>query len=271
MVLLRKNVDDPADVERYNHLIPVIRAAILGSILANLLLCMGFCFFAGGIGREEQEFDGAISEVGSGLLMTAGFGLMIPAAFFTSLSGSTSVELSGPEELTDKVLTVSRVTAVILFVAFLLYTWFQMHTHHSIYDAVLKTDEQRDMDRHKDLKKAKLTLTECVLALVIAITLVCLHAVFLVEEIEYIVEEKGVSDAFMGLILVPLVEKAAEHLTAIDEAWDNQMNFALAHVLGATIQTALFNGPLVVIVGWGLQKAMVSITAISAADRAKLS
>lgn len=60
----------------------------------------------------------------------------------------------------------------------------------------------------------------------------------------------------MGLILVPLVEKAAEHLTAIDEAWDNQMNFALSHVLGATLQTALFNAPLVVIVGWGLQKEM---------------
>lgn len=60
----------------------------------------------------------------------------------------------------------------------------------------------------------------------------------------------------MGLILVPLVEKAAEHLTAVDEAWDNQMNFALAHILGATIQTALFNSSLVVIVGWGLGKAM---------------
>lgn len=60
----------------------------------------------------------------------------------------------------------------------------------------------------------------------------------------------------MGLILVPLVEKAAEHLTAIDEAWDNQMNFALSHVLGATLQTALFNAPLVVIVGWGLHKEM---------------
>ena len=64
------------------------------------------------------------------------------------------------------------------------------------------------------------------------------------------------SDSFVGLILVPLVEKVAEHLTAVDEAWDNQMNFALAHVLGATIQTALFNGPLVVIVGWGLAKNM---------------
>lgn len=60
----------------------------------------------------------------------------------------------------------------------------------------------------------------------------------------------------MGLILVPLVEKAAEHLTAVDEAWDNQMNFALAHILGATVQTALFNSSLVVIVGWGLDKAM---------------
>lgn len=60
----------------------------------------------------------------------------------------------------------------------------------------------------------------------------------------------------MGLILVPLVEKLAEHLTAVDEAWDNQMNFALAHVLGATVQTALFNSSLVVIVGWGLNKGM---------------
>ncbi|KAL8904412.1 MAG: hypothetical protein Q9207_003275 [Kuettlingeria erythrocarpa] len=254
MVLLRKNVDDPA-AENYNNFIPVIRAAILGSILANVVLCLGFCFFAGGLRREEQEFDPAISEVGSGLLLTAGFGLMIPAAFFASLRGSTSVD-DTPEHLASQVLDISRVTAVVLFIAFLLYTWFQMRTHHSIYDAVLEKDEAKDHDRHKDLKKAKLTLTECILALVIAITCVSLHAVFLVENIEYIVHEKGISDSFMGLILVPLVEKAAENLTAVDEAWDNQMNFALAHVLGATIQTALFNGPLVVIVGWGLHKAM---------------
>lgn len=75
----------------------------------------------------------------------------------------------------------------------------------------------------------------------------------LVQEIHYIVEDHGVSDPFMGLILVPLVEKAAEHITAIDEAWDNQMNLALSHVLGATLQTALFNGPFIVIVGWGMK------------------
>jgi Ca2+:H+ antiporter len=90
----------------------------------------------------------------------------------------------------------------------------------------------------------------------VSIALVTLLAIGLVEHIPAIVE-RGVSDAFVGLILVPLVEKAAEHLTAVDEAWDNQMNLALSHVLGATIQTALFNAPLVVIVGWGLGKTWI--------------
>jgi Ca2+:H+ antiporter len=116
-------------------------------------------------------------------------------------------------------------------------------------------DEENDEDRHKDLHKAKLTFTECILALAVSIALVTLIAIGLVEHIPSIVRH-GVSDAFLGLILVPLVEKAAEHLTAVDEAWDNQMNFALSHVLGATIQTALFNAPLVVLVGWGLGKGM---------------
>lgn len=79
-------------------------------------------------------------------------------------------------------------------------------------------DEQRDEDRQKDLTKAKLTFTECLLAIAIALGCVCLHAIFLVEQIPAIVQ-MGVPDNFMGLILVPLVEKAAEHLTAIDEAW----------------------------------------------------
>ena len=101
--------------------------------------------------------------------------------------------------------------------------WFNTRTHHGIFDEVLEADEAKDEDRHIDLVKPKLTLLECILALVISLTFVSLIAVFLVEEIEFIVEEKGVPDNFMGLILVPLVEKAAEHLTAIDEAWDNQM------------------------------------------------
>ncbi|KAL2005287.1 hypothetical protein VTN00DRAFT_2497 [Thermoascus crustaceus] len=238
-----------------NNLIPVIQAAILGSILANLLLCLGLCFFAGGLRRNEQVFHEAVSEVGSGLLLVAGFGLLIPSAFYSALSGSATTGTFTPEELISNTRKISRATSIILLVAFLMFMWFNLRSHHSIFDEVLEQDEAEDEDRSKELKRAKLTFTECIIAIAIALTCVCMSAVFLVQEISYIVE-RGVPDNFMGLILVPLVEKAAEHLTAIDEAWDNQINFALFHCLGPSIQTALLNAPLVVIVGWGLGKDM---------------
>lgn len=92
-------------------------------------------------------------------------------------------------------------------------------------------------------------------ALVLSLAIVTMLAVFLVERIEDVVES-GIPDQFLGLIMLPLVEKAAEHLTAIDEAWDGQINFALFHCIGPSIQTALFNAPLVVIVGWIMGKDM---------------
>lgn len=153
-------------------------------------------------------------------------------------------------------LEISRITAVLLIIAYLVFVWFQARTHHGIYDAIFEADESRDRDRGHHLERDKLTLTESLMALTVAVALVAFIAITLVEQIPFVVTQGGVSDAFVGLILVPLVEKAAEHLTAIDEAWDNRMNFALSHVLGATLQTALFNGPLVVVVGWGLGRSM---------------
>ena len=62
---------------------------------------------------------------------------------------------------------------------FLSYVWFQMRTHHGLYAESLEKDEERDADRDVDLAKDKLTLTECIVALAIALTCVTLHAVFL--------------------------------------------------------------------------------------------
>lgn len=231
----------------------VIQDAILGSILATQLLCLGACFTVGGLRHDEQHFDEVVSEVGSGLLLTAGFGLIIPAAFYGAVQNSDLTLTT--ESLNHRVLEISRITSIFLMIAYAIYVYFQMRTHHGIYDAIFEADEHKDKDRHRDLAKAKLTFTESIVALAISITLVTIIAINLVENIEYIVE-RGVSDSFVGLILVPLVEKLAEHLTAVDEAYDNQMNLALSHVLGATIQTSLFNAPLVVIVAWGLNKPM---------------
>lgn len=156
------------------------------------------------------------------------------------------------DDLMKRILQISRVTAIILIIAYGFYVWFNMRTHHSLYDSIFLREEHQDKDRRKDMRKEKLTMTESIIALVFSIGLVSLIAVNLVEEIPRIVEDYGVAEMFMGLILVPLVEKFAEHITAIDEAYDDTMNTAMAHVLGATIQTAMFNGPLTVLVGWGL-------------------
>ncbi|KAI1823862.1 hypothetical protein F4861DRAFT_300442 [Xylaria intraflava] len=228
----------------------IIRAAILGSILATMLLCLGLCFFAAGIRRESAEFDAAVSEVGTGLLLMAGFGLAIPTIFKHSMSNAESGLTAS--ELDIKTTQLSRVVAVLLLISYVVFLWFQMRTHHGIYDAIFEQDEERDADGHKEKLKPKLTLIESILSLAASVTLVTLLAIALVNEIEPLVESTLVSDPFLGLILVPLVEKAAEHLTAIDEAWDNQINFALSHCIGATIQTAMLNAPLVVIVAWGI-------------------
>jgi Ca2+:H+ antiporter len=184
--------------------------------------------------------------------LCSGFGLAIPTVFQASLSGV----VENTDDLKNRTLAISRSTAVLLIIAYLIFIYFQARTHHGIFDAIFIQDEERDRDRHKDQAKDKLTFTECALALTLSISLVTLIAISLVDQIDDIVKERHLSDSFVGLILVPLVEKAAEHLTAIDEAYDNQMNFALSHVLGATLQTALFNGPLVVLVGWGIGKPM---------------
>lgn len=208
------------------NLIPVIQAAILGSVLTNLLLCLGACFFVGGLRRKVQKFHANISEVGSGLLLVAGFGLLIPSAYYSALLSVTVEEGTGGFTLSDlqhNTLKISQATAVILIVCFGLYIWFNARTHDNIFSEILEGDEEQDEDRHRDLKKPKFTFTESIFAVVLSLTFITLIAVFLVEQIEFIVKDEGVPDNFLGLILVPLVEKAAEHLTSIDEAWDNQI------------------------------------------------
>lgn len=261
VVLISKHNGDEGNGDEGN-LIPIIQAAILGSILTNLLLCLGLCFFFGGIRWTTQKFHPIVSEVGSGLLLVAAFALLIPSAFYSALKSEAVPDMLGAlhqrfteGKLQEDVLRISQTTSIVLIVAFFLYVWYCASSQHSIFDEVIETDEHNDADRDADEEKPKFTMTETILALAMSIVIVTLLLVFLVENIEHVVES-GVPDQFLGLILLPLVEKAAEHLTAVDEAWDGVINVALYHCLGPSIQTALFNGPLVVLIGWALGKPM---------------
>jgi Ca2+:H+ antiporter len=166
--------------------VPIIKSAILGSILANLLLCMGACFIAGGLVRQEQEFHEAISEVGSNLMMVAGMGMIVPSVFSASLG-------NGNGQLDRQVLQISRATAIVLLIAYVIYVRFQTGSHESMYTDVLEGEESRH--HVVGVRATKLTLSEAIVAILFALTMVTFMAIFLVKQIDYLVKARGVTEA----------------------------------------------------------------------------
>ncbi|KAI5291970.1 hypothetical protein KEM55_008241, partial [Ascosphaera atra] len=104
--------------------------------------------------------------------------------------------------------------------------------------------------------KPHLSRTSAVILLVISTGLVAACAEFLVDCIDYLVENTSVSQAFIGLIILPIVGNAAEHVTAVTVACKNKMDLAIAVSLGSSIQIALFVTPVVVLLGWCLSTDM---------------
>lgn len=136
------------------------------------------------------------------------------------------------------------------------YLWYQTNSHRSLYSDVFNHDLLVGESPDKAVEEEKLSLSECLLALVISVSCVCCIAYLLVDQIYFIVEERHVKDAFVGLILVPVIEKAAEHMTAVGDASDNRMNFALFHVVGSCIQTVMLITPMIIFIGWGVGRNM---------------
>lgn len=134
--------------------------------------------------------------------------LVLPAVFAKYLLNNTDYTFPTATFVVDNATRVSRGVAIISLVAYLIYVAYQTISHDGLFHEIYEADEHKDLDRHEELRKPKLTLTEAFVALLISLACVSLIAIFLVEQIEFIVS-RGVSDAFVGLILIPLVEKIA--------------------------------------------------------------
>jgi Ca2+:H+ antiporter len=105
-------------------------------------------------------------------------------------------------------------------------------------------------------EKPKLSRTSAMVLLFVTTGLVAACAEFLVDSIDYLVQTSGVSQAFIGLIILPIVGNAAEHVTAVTVASKNKMDLAIGVALGSSIQIALFVTPVIVLLGWILNTDM---------------
>lgn len=104
--------------------------------------------------------------------------------------------------------------------------------------------------------KKHMSRTAAIILLLISTALVAVCAEFLVDSINYLVGHTSVSEAFIGLIVLPIVGNAAEHVCAVTVASKNKMDLAIGVAVGSSIQIALFVTPVIVLLGWILQKDM---------------
>ncbi|KAJ4177571.1 Vacuolar calcium ion transporter [Fusarium solani] len=232
--------------------IDIVQASMLGSILSNLLLVMGMCFLFGGIihrgptgNGTEQVFSSATAQTTCSLMALSSASLIIPAVL------SAVLDQSGFRDKDQSILTLSRGTAIILLLLYILYLAFQLRTHNNLFDA-----ENQNSDEHEEPEEPSLGTVSAIAVLVITTIMVAICANYLVGSINSLVKTSGISRAFIGLILIPIIGNAAEHVTAVVVAVRDKMDLAMSVAVGSSIQISLLVTPFLVIVSWALGSDM---------------
>ncbi|KAL9102690.1 MAG: hypothetical protein Q9163_002181 [Psora crenata] len=256
--------------------VDIVQESLIGSMLSNLLLVMGMCFFFGGINRVKQHFNVTVAQTASSLLALAVGSLIIPAAFYSFADGTQ--ELKG-----ERITELSRGTAILLLVVYACYLLFQLKTHVTIYNAPSPKVQKRGKRvesgdatkgiasmgagisatmggsgaqetplREPENEGEQPQLSKCVALFTLAVStaLVAICAEFMVDSIDAITQGGSVSRTFVGLILLPIVGNAAEHATAVTVACKDKMDLSIGVAVGSSMQIALLLIPFIVVLGW---------------------
>lgn len=149
------------------------------------------------------------------------------------------------EDKDQSILILSRGTAIILLLLYVLYLWFQLRTHPNLFDSEIQRPEE-------EVEVPVMGAIAAGLVLVVTTVLVAICAEYLVGSIDDVVEDAKINKTFIGLILIPIVGNAAEHVTAVVVAVRNKMDLAMGVAIGSSIQIALLVTPFLVILGWAV-------------------
>ena len=221
----------------------VVKASLVGSILGNILLVLGAAMVVGGLRRDRQHFDRTAAQVQSAMLFLAVAALIMPAIF--ELVEGKGLPGVGAErvEYGSTIETLSALTAVVLIVTYVIGLFFSLRTHRDLFNPHYQGDAEDTMGW---------SVRRSVSLLAVAGAAVGLMSEVLVGSISEASESIGISEFFVGVIVVAIVGNAAEHWVAILVAFKNKMDLAVNIAVGSSAQIALFVAPILVLVSFVL-------------------
>lgn len=226
--------------------IEVVKASITGSIIGNLLLVLGVSIFAGGVRYKHQRFNKTAARASCTALILAAAALVIPTVFHQTAAQTAGGWTPQAEQ------NLSLAIAVILIATYGAMLVFSLVTHKQLFvggeGAISDTQAGND---DEDAHEAPWSVGKAVGVLLGATIAVAWVSEFLVGAVEAAQHSLGVTETFVGVIIVAIVGNAAEHSTAITMAMKNKMDLALGIAVGSSLQIALFVAPVLVFASYG--------------------
>jgi Ca2+:H+ antiporter len=221
----------------------VVKASIIGSILGNTLLVLGAAMFFGGWKRDRQTFDRTAASAQSSMLLLAAAALVMPAIY--ELIDGRGLPAPGAERIhyDSTVEGLSAAVACVLIVSYVAGLWFSLRTHRDLFNPQQELGEEE----HESW-----TVRRSVLALAGAGVAVGVMSEILVSSISDAATKLGLSEFFIGVIVVAIVGNAAEHWVAVLVALKDKMDLAVNIAIGSSAQIALFVAPVLVLVSFVL-------------------
>ncbi|OAA35788.1 Calcium/proton exchanger superfamily [Metarhizium rileyi] len=220
--------------------ISIVQSSMIGSILSSILLILGVCFLLSGLGKKSVEINIDVAGVLTSLMIISCVSLIMPSA----LHMADPKEGGSNDHPSEHVLLLSRITAVILLIFYLIYLYFQSVTHADLFS------------EEEDPPENKLHGLSSSIILIFATLGVSFCSDALVDSVDGFVEALGVSRSFIGLIIVPIVGNAGCLVGTVQWSRSDRVNLAVSVIVGATLQISLFVTPFLIVVGWIMGKPM---------------
>jgi len=215
-------------------LMDVVKASLTGSVIGNLLLVLGLSMLAGGMKWKEQKFSIRAAGTYNSLMVIALIGMTIPALFFYA---------GGSEQARQN---ASVGVSVLLLAVYALAMVFSLHTHKHIFNPLADDKEA----------PAGWSRQKAILVLAGSAVVVGLLSEILVGSVEQAARSLGLSDLFVGVVIVAVIGNAAEHGVAVTVAMRDKMDLSFAIATGSSAQVALFVAPLLVLAGLAIGRPM---------------